>query len=54
MVILFGIVYLAFIGISIVAPVSELKKLTKEEIDDHEYDKIVISDETSEEFGSQM
>lgn len=36
LVIVVGLFYLGFIGISIVAPVSDLKKLTKEELEDLE------------------
>lgn len=40
-----SLLYLTMIGICIMEPVQLLKKLTKEEINDHEYEKIIIQDD---------
>ena len=42
------IIYLALIAIATVEPISELKKMTKEEQDDHEYERVVIDDDLTE------
>jgi natural resistance-associated macrophage protein len=52
MVVVFCMVYVGFIINCIVEPISELKKLTKAELDDHEYERIVIDDDFSDSFES--
>jgi Mn2+/Fe2+ NRAMP family transporter len=48
--------YLAFIIMTIRSPVKPLKQLTKEELADHDYEKILIDydNSISRSFGSQM
>ena len=48
-----SIIYIAFIVQSILEPLSPLKKMTKAEMEDHEYDRIIIDDDFSESFDSQ-
>lgn len=43
-----SIIYIAFIVRSILEPLSPLKKMTKAEQEDHEYERIIIDDASSE------
>lgn len=47
-----SIIYIAFIVQSILEPLTKLKKMTKAELEDHEYERIIIDDDFSESFES--
>jgi hypothetical protein len=49
-IVLVSIVYIGFIVQSIIEPLSPLKKMTKAEIEDHEYERIIIDNDFSESF----
>ena len=51
-VVLISIIYIAFIVQSIMEPLTPLKKMTKEELEDHEYERIIIDEDFSESFES--
>ena len=42
-------IYLGFIIHAIREPVTELKKMTKEEMEDHEYERVLVEDLTPRE-----
>ena len=48
---LVSIIYIGFIISSIMEPLSNLKKMTKAELEDHEYERIIV-DDFSESFDS--
>lgn len=52
-IVVISIIYIAFIVQSILEPLSPLKKMTKAEMEDHEYERIIIDDDISESFESQ-
>lgn len=47
-IVLVSIIYIAFIVQSILEPLTNLKKMTKAELEDHEYERIIIDDDFSE------
>ena len=49
-VVIVSIIYIAFIIASIIEPLTTLKKMTKAELEDHEYDRIIIEDDFTESF----
>ena len=51
-IVLVSIIYIAFIVQSILEPLTNLKKMTKAELEDHEYERIIIDDDFSESFDS--
>ena len=51
-VVLGAIIYVGFIVTVIREPTKPLKKLTQKELDDHEYDRVVIDDDISESVAS--
>ena len=44
LVVLFTVVYIAFIMIAILEPIKPLRKQTKAEMEDHEFDRIIVED----------
>ena len=44
-----SMIYLGFIIHAIREPVTELKKMTKEEMEDHEYERVLVEDLTPRE-----
>jgi len=51
-VISISFVYLMFIVVVIVEPTTPLKKITKEELEDHEYKRVIIDNDISQSFDS--
>ena len=51
-IVLVSIIYIAFIVQSILEPLTNLKRMTKAELEDHEYERIIIDDDFSESFDS--
>ena len=51
-IVLVSIIYIAFIVQSILEPLTNLKKMTKAELEDHEYERIIIDEDFSESFES--
>lgn len=52
-IVVMSLIYIAFIIQTIMEPLSELKKLTKAELEDHEYERIIIEDDIAESFESK-
>ena len=44
MIIIVSLLYISLIVIAIMEPVRDLKVLTKEELEDHEYDQILVDE----------
>lgn len=51
-IVLVSIIYIAFIVQSILEPLTNLKRMTKAELEDHEYERIIIDDDFSDSFDS--
>mmetsp|Transcript_35198 Transcript_35198/g.53941 ORF Transcript_35198/g.53941 Transcript_35198/m.53941 type:complete len:100 (-) Transcript_35198:22-321(-) len=47
-------VYVMFIVVVILEPVKPLKEITKEEIEDHEYKRVIIDNDISKSFDSDL
>ena len=47
-----SIIYLSFIISTVMEPLKDLKKMTKAEMEDHEYERIIIEDEFSNSYDS--
>jgi natural resistance-associated macrophage protein 2 len=52
-IVVVSIIYVGFILQSIMEPLSKLKRMTKAEMEDHEYDRIIIDDDLSESYDTR-
>ena len=52
LIIIASLIYISFIIIAIREPLSPLRKMTKEEIEDHEYDRVEVDAEISQTWES--
>ena len=51
-IVVLSVIYISFIVVVILEPTKPLKRITKEELEDHEFDRVVIDDDFSESFDS--
>jgi Mn2+/Fe2+ NRAMP family transporter len=54
LIVLVAIVYISFCLSVVMEPVKPLKKMTREEYEDHEFDRVIIDSEISGSFDSDI